>query len=173
MCKSSRIHICYPTSRGGGGIHRPWLVCSAPIGTQRGHAQHGFSQAGESLAPTPAPGGWHCAGEFLQPARPRNPPHLPTLSQPILLKPHHVSPSQMYLCVLSRFSRVWLFATPWTLAHQAPLSIVFSRQEYWGGLPFPSPGDLPDPGIKPMSLKSPALAGGFFTARALQSPDNI
>ena len=48
-------------------------------------------------------------------------------------------------------SRVWLFVTPWTVAHQAPLSMEFSRQEYWSGLPFPSPGDLPDPGIEPRS----------------------
>ena len=54
-------------------------------------------------------------------------------------------------------------ATPWTVARQAPLSVGFSRQEYWSGLPFPPPGDLPDPGIKPASLVSPALAGGFFT----------
>ena len=46
-------------------------------------------------------------------------------------------------------SRVWLFATPWTVAYQAPLSLGFSRQEYWSGLPFPSPGDLPDPGMEP------------------------
>ena len=51
-------------------------------------------------------------------------------------------------------SRVRLFATPWTVAYQAPLSMGFSRQEYWSGLPFPSPGDLPDPGVKP---GSPAL----------------
>ena len=56
--------------------------------------------------------------------------------------------------------------TPWTVTHQAPLSTEFSREEYWSGLPFPSPGDLPDPGIKPMSLKSPAVAGGFFTTVA-------
>ena len=49
-------------------------------------------------------------------------------------------------------------ATPWTVAGQAPLSMGFSRQEYWNGLPFPSPGDLPKPGIEPMSLESPALA---------------
>ena len=49
-------------------------------------------------------------------------------------------------------SRVRLFATPWTVACQAPLSMGFSRQEYWSGLPFPSPGDLPDPGIEPGSL---------------------
>ena len=51
-------------------------------------------------------------------------------------------------------SCVWLFVTPWTVAHQAPLSMGFSRQEYWSGLPFPSPGDLPDPGIE---TGSPAL----------------
>ena len=56
--------------------------------------------------------------------------------------------------------------TPWTIAYQAPQSMEFSRQEYWRGLPFPSPGDLPDPGIEPMSLASPALAGGFFTTSA-------
>ena len=49
------------------------------------------------------------------------------------------------------FSHVWLFATPWTVSHQAPLSMGFSRQEYWSGLPFLSPGDLPDPGMEPMS----------------------
>ena len=54
-------------------------------------------------------------------------------------------------------------ATPWTVAWQAPLSMGFSRQEYWRGLPFPSPGDLPDPGIEPNSLVSPALARGFST----------
>ena len=54
--------------------------------------------------------------------------------------------------------------TPWTLAHQIPLSIGFSRQEYWSGLPFPFPGDLPNTGVEPRSLiKSPALAGYFFT----------
>ena len=52
---------------------------------------------------------------------------------------------------------------PWTVAHQALLSMEFSRKVYWSGLPFPLPGDLPDPGIKPISLTSPALAGRFFT----------
>ena len=54
--------------------------------------------------------------------------------------------------------------TPWTIAHQSPLSMEFSRQEYWSGLPFPPPGDIPNPGIEPMSPASPAVAGGFFTA---------
>ena len=54
----------------------------------------------------------------------------------------------------------------WTVAHQAPMSVEFFRQEYWSGLLFPTPGDLLDPGIKPASLASPALAGRFFTTSA-------
>ena len=65
--------------------------------------------------------------------------------------------------MLSHFSRVQPFVTLWTVAHQAPLSMGFSRQEYWSGLPYLPPGDLPDPGIEPTFLESPALAGGFFT----------
>ena len=61
-------------------------------------------------------------------------------------------------------SRVQLFATPWTVTCQAPLSMGFSRQEYWSGLPCLPPGHLPNPGIEPKSLKSPALVGGFFTS---------
>ena len=74
--------------------------------------------------------------------------------------------STMHVC---RFGHVWLFqlcATPWisgSSAHQGPLSMGFPRQEYWSGLPFPTPGDRPHPGIKPVSLVSLALAGGFFT----------
>ena len=68
--------------------------------------------------------------------------------------------------VLSCFSCVWLFETHWTLAHQAPLSMGFPRQEYWSGLPCPPLGDLPDPGIKPASLTSHVLADGFSTTRA-------
>ena len=63
-------------------------------------------------------------------------------------------------------SRVRLFATPWTVIHQAPLSIGFPRLEYWSGLPFPSLGDLPDQGIEPTSPVSSALAGRFFTAES-------
>ena len=59
-----------------------------------------------------------------------------------------------------------LFATLWTVALQVPVSMGFSKQEYWSGLPFPPPGDLPDPGIEPMSLTSPALEGRFFTTSA-------
>ena len=67
------------------------------------------------------------------------------------------------VCVLSHFSCVWLFVTPWTVACQVPLSMGFSRQENWSGLPFPTQGDLPNPGTKPTSPASPAMAGGFFT----------
>ena len=65
--------------------------------------------------------------------------------------------------MLSHFSHIQLFATLWTVACWAPLSMGFSRQEYWSGLPSPPPGDLPNPRIEPTSLTSPALAGGFFT----------
>ena len=66
-------------------------------------------------------------------------------------------------CMLNHFSRVQLFATLWTIARQAPLSMGFSRQEYQSVLPCPPPGDVPHPGTEPTSLISPALAGGFFT----------
>ena len=72
----------------------------------------------------------------------------------------------MRACVLSCFSWVTLFAILWTAAHQAPLSMGFSRQEHWSGLPCPPAGDLPNPGIKPTSVMSPALAGRFFTTNA-------
>ena len=68
----------------------------------------------------------------------------------------------MRACVLSCFSHVQLFATLWTVALQAPLSMGFSRQEYWSGLPCPPPEDLPDPGIKPSPV-SPALQEDSFT----------
>ena len=71
-----------------------------------------------------------------------------------------------YPCMLSCFIRVQLFATLWTVALQAPPSMGFSKQEYWSGFPFPSPADLPNPGMEPMPLASPALAGRFFTSSA-------
>ena len=72
----------------------------------------------------------------------------------------------MHEWVLSRFSHVQLFETPWTMTLQVPLSMGFSTQEYWSGLPCPPPGDLPDPGIGLVPLLSPALAGGLFTPKA-------
>ena len=81
---------------------------------------------------------------------------------------HHGRMSTLYppetgtlcACVLGRAQ---VLATPWTVACQAPPSREFSRQEYWSGLPFPTPGDFPHPGIEPAALVSPTLAGGFFT----------
>ena len=68
------------------------------------------------------------------------------------------------LCVcVQLLSHVHLFAILWTIARQTPLSMEFFRQEYWSGLPLPTPGSLLNPGIKPTSLVSPTLAGGFFT----------
>ena len=81
--------------------------------------------------------------------------------------------SSLLLLLLSHFSNVRLFVTPWTAAHQAPLSMWFSRQEYWSGLPFPSPGDLPDPGIEPMILTCPALAAEFFTTSTTWEVHNL
>ena len=75
--------------------------------------------------------------------------------------------NHVYACVLSHFSRVQLFATPWTVARQAPLAMGFPRQEYWSGMPCLPPGDLPDPGIEPMCLTSLALAGRFFTTSTI------
>ena len=71
---------------------------------------------------------------------------------------------------LSVLSRIRLFATPWSLARQAPLSMGFSGQEYWSGLPCPPPGDLPDPGTEPKSL---VLAGGFFTSPGEQGAKEV
>ena len=69
--------------------------------------------------------------------------------------------------MLSHFSRAQLFVPPWTVAHQAPLSMGFSRQEYWSGLPFLSVGDLPDPGIK---LGSPALQADSLLSEPPEKP---
>ena len=80
----------------------------------------------------------------------------------------------MYACMLSHFSHVWFFATLWTIAHKAPLSMGFSRQKYWSGLSCLSPEDLLDTGIKPVSLVCPSLAGRFFYHQChLRSPRSV
>ena len=71
--------------------------------------------------------------------------------------------AQLLICIQ-------LFVTPWTAAYQAPLSMAFSRQEYWSELPFPTPGDLPDPWVKPVSFTSLALTGGFVTTAPSGKP---
>ena len=75
----------------------------------------------------------------------------------------------LYILLLIYYSHVRLFVTPWTVAHQAPLSIGFSRQEYWRGLPCPPPGGLPDSGIEHISLASPALQAGSLPLSHLGS----
>ena len=70
-------------------------------------------------------------------------------------------------CELSGFNCVQFFETPWTVAHQGPISMVFPKQEYWSGLPFPPLGDLPGPGIEPASSE---LKGRFFTTEPPGSP---
>ena len=72
--------------------------------------------------------------------------------------------------MLSHFIRVRLFAALWTVAHQAPLATGFPRQEHWSGVPFPSPGGLPDPEIELASLTGPELADGFFTTIPWKAP---
>ena len=75
------------------------------------------------------------------------------------------------MCVHAQLlSHAQFFKTLWTVAHQAPLSMGFSRQEYQSGLPFPPPGNLPNPGIKPASPVAPLLAGGFFTTEPTGKP---
>ena len=74
------------------------------------------------------------------------------------------------IVVVQSLSRVWLFATPWTVNRQAPLSMGFPRQEYWRGWLLPPPGDLPNPGMEPASLMSPASAGGFSCSATWEAP---
>ena len=90
---------------------------------------------------------------------------------PLILAPrgYNLTLKANLLLLFNRTVMPSSFETPWTVACQAPLSVGFSRQEYWRGLPFPSPEDLPHPGIEPTS---PALAGRFFTTVAPRKPMN-
>ena len=99
----------------------------------------------------------------------RCPEHTKSESSSILLKSANASWSQLIPEVKS-LSHVRLFATPWTVAHQAPPSMGFSRQEYWNRLPFPSPGDLPDPGIEP---RCPTLQADALTSEPPGKPQLI
>ena len=83
---------------------------------------------------------------------------------------HSACPWAHSACMLSA---VWLLETPSTVARQPPLCMEFSRQAYRGGLPFPTPGDLPNPGIDSMSPESPAMASRFFTTAPLRNPANM
>ena len=94
-----------------------------------------------------------------------------------LLNTHHYTSYSGLLNTLKKWkspSCVWLFATPWTVAHQAPPSMGFSRQEYWSWLPCPPPGNCPDPGVEPVSLTSPGLAGRLFaTSTTREAPSGL
>ena len=92
----------------------------------------------------------------------------PSYSSAILAPP--LECMSLYVCVLSH---VRLFMPPWAIAHQDPLAMKFSWQEYWSGLPFPPPRDLPDPGTEPHSLVSPSLATGFFTTARPEKPSRL
>ena len=91
-----------------------------------------------------------------------NPLQYSCLENPIGRGHCHPSKNQTACMHVSHFNGVQLCVTLWTVSSQAPLSMGFSRQEYWSGLPCPPPGDLPAPGIELVSLVSPALTGGFF-----------
>ena len=82
----------------------------------------------------------------------------------------HLLSSVVCMCLVAH---VQVFATPWTIALQAPLSMGFPRQEYWNGLPFPPPGDLPDSGIEPTSPAFPELVGGFFSTAPPGKPSRV
>ena len=84
-------------------------------------------------------------------------------SDSLFLLCHSPSRKPIAVCVLAKSPQLCLFAIPWTVACQAPLSMGFSRQEYWSGMPCPTPGHLPNPGIEPASLMSPELSDRFFT----------
>ena len=105
-----------------------------------------------------------CARNFAEhedlTSEPEHCPHFLAVNRP---RTNNFEIVRSCLCyVVCELSHVWLFATPETVALQPPPSMEFSRQEYWNGLPFPIPEDLPNPGIKPMSLESLALASIFF-----------
>ena len=89
---------------------------------------------------------------------------------PFIYKTKTISKQQCMTHTVSVLSHIWLFATALTAACQAPLSMGFPRQEYWSGLPFPSPGDLSNPGIETRSPVAPALAGEFFNTEPPVKP---
>ena len=86
----------------------------------------------------------------------------------MLIKIYITQSNTTHMWCTQSFSHALFSVTPWTVARQAPLSMGFSRREHWSGLPFPSPGDLPSPMIKPMS---PAVAGRFFTTELPGKPN--
>ena len=115
-----------------------------------------------------------CSSRIIALLRPERMPEIQYVSEarPVTRLRIHtgdVTESQ-HILVVQSVGRVQVFVTPWTVARQAPPSMGFSRQGYWSGLPFPSPGDLPDPGIEP---RSPALQADSLPLSHLGSPQHI
>ena len=154
-----------PADRGGrlpppSATALPLSLAPVPLDWGRGWGTPGASQVGAPHQPEPEWEGGTNAAE---------PPPQGHLRPPGPATSHHPKPGAFSLSVFLKarlLSRVRLLVTQWTAALQPPLSMGFSRQEHWSGLPCPPPGDLPDPGIEPTSLLSPALAGMFFTTGA-------
>ena len=125
------------------------------------------------VAPTPATHAHGCPPSFVLPGTkapslsPGAQPWAGRLALPGSGSRYGVPCTPHFPAAFSHFSRVRLFATPLTVAHEDPLSVKLSRQQHWSGKPFPSSGDLPDPGIEPVS---PALTGGFFTTEPPGKP---
>ena len=133
-------------------VGRGWQACVAKCGD--GHSKSG---AGGSWSPRPQ--GWDRCLACVS-----RPPSLPQLTG--IFKSLQPRPNLFLLLIRVCAQSSQLFETPGTVAHQAPLSMGFSRQEHWSGLPCPPPGDLPNPGI---ALASPALADGFFPEKLLSA----
>ena len=136
--------FCLPASCHA--LQQGWKTNSSR-GTRTHTHTHSLHHAPPPISPTPPPSKTHCEAPL-----PRKPLHQLYRS---LASPR--------ACLLSRFNHVRLSASPWTVARQGPLSMGFSRQEHWSGLLCPPPGKLPNPGVEPSSLMSPALVGRFFT----------
>ena len=140
-------------------IPTAWNTC--PLNTSRAHSVTFIFLFNLSLL------GGICSSSFSQ-------CYLSSLPAVVKQQPPPSIPASFSLMGAQSLSHVRLFAASWTVACQTLLSMEFSRQEYWNGLPFPSLGDLPDPGIKPASLVSPAMAGGFLTtAPPAKSPFSL
>ena len=158
--------LSFPRAHPGGWVGKAWAGPPlSPLGWMGGclgalRAQIAAVTGRKAVCAERAEMG--CAPRLLRPASSLRgtsvPPHHPSSRSP-----PKVTPS-FHVCAQA-LSRVRLCTTPRAVARQAPLSVGFPRQEYRSGLPFPSLGDLPDPGMEPTSPAFPALAGGFFTHR--------
>ena len=152
--REQTVHVCL--------LSRVWLFVTPMDSSPPGSSVHGISQA-RILAAATAKSLQSCPTtcEPIDSNPPGSP--VPGILQTRTLEWVAISFSNAWKwkVKVKSLSRVWLFKTPWTVAHQAPLSMGFSRQEYWSGLPFPPPGDLLDPEIEPRSPVSHALVGSL------------